>query len=380
MRPLHIAQIVEATVGGVARHVTDLVTHLDPATFVCSLYLSCQRADHDSTRLRELSAQGFCLREVPMARVPNGAAVRQLATWLRQDSIDLVHVHSAKAGYLGRLAADQLGIPVIYTPHAFPFQRTTDWRRPFFRMIERRLAAWTARIICVSESEREEALAAGLPAKPLVVIPNGMDLTEWTAPTVTQRANARQALGHAPGDIVVGALARLVPQKGLDLLLAAADEFLPDFPSAHLLIWGDGPERKSLERMARQLRLPRTEFRGATMSPWDAFAAMDIFTAPSRWEAGPYAVLEAMASGVPVVASSVAGHRDYVEDDHSGLLVEAELPDPLDGALRALLIDADRRDFMGRAARHRVEQYFTLQAMVARTADLYQEVIAEEMS
>jgi glycosyltransferase involved in cell wall biosynthesis len=106
---------------------------------------------------------------------------------------------------------------------------------------------------------------------------------------------------------------------------------------------------------------------------------MDIFTAPSRWEAGPYAVLEAMASGLPVVASAVAGHQDYMEDDHSGLLVEAELPDPLDGALRALLIDADRREFMGRAARHRVEQHFTLCSMVAHTAELYREVIAEEM-
>ena len=104
---------------------------------------------------------------------------------------------------------------------------------------------------------------------------------------------------------------------------------------------------------------------------------MDIYVAPSRWEAGPYAILEAMSCGLPVVASAVAGHTDYVEDNHSGLLVEAETPDPLDGAIRALLIDAERRELLGRVARQRVMQYFTLEAMVQQTAALYREVYAE---
>ena len=378
MAPVRIAQIVEATVGGVARHLMDLVTHLDPAEFACTLYLSFERAESWIGPLRALGARGFPLRELPMARVPHGAAVRQLATWLRQDGIDLVHVHSAKAGYLGRQAAGQLGAPVIYTPHAFPFQRTTDWRCPFYRLLERRWAAQTARIICVSDGECDEALAAGLPAARLVVIPNGIDAAAWPPPTPAQRAAARQALHLTPADLAISTMTRLVPQKGLDLLLAAAEEFLPDFPTARLLIWGEGPQRKALERLTRQLRLPRVTFLGTCASPWDAYAAMDIYVAPSRWEAGPYAVLEAMACGLPVVASAVAGHTDYVEDNHSGLLVAADMPDPLDGALRSLLIDADRRELMGRNGRRRVLQYFTLSTMVARTAQVYREVAAEQ--
>jgi len=278
---------------------------------------------------------------------------------------------------VGRLAADQLGLPAIYTPHAFPFQRTTDWRRPFYRLLERRMAVQTTRIICVSEGERDEALMAGLPAERLRVIPNGIDADVWPAPTSMQRASARRALHIAPTDLVIGALARLVPQKGIDLLLSSAVELLPDFPTARVLIWGDGPMRKSLERKVRQWQLPRTEFLGATSSPWHAYAAMDVFTAPSRWEGAPYAVLEAMACGLPVVASAVAGHTDYLEDNNTGLLVAPETPDLLDGALRSLLVDAERRERMGSAAHRRVQQSFTLQKMVEQTAEQYREVIAE---
>lgn len=377
MTPIRIAHIVEATVGGVARHVIDLVTHLNPAEFSCTLYLSFQRPDSWRDRLSALSRPGTVIRELPMVRAPRGATVRQLVSWLRHDEIDLVHAHSARAGYLGRLAADQLGLPAIYTPHAFPFQRTMDWRKPVYRMLERRLAVHTARIICVSAGEREEALSAGLPAERLVVIPNGLDVDKWPAPTPAQRTQARRAFGLASGDLVIGALARLVPQKGIDLLLMAAAEVLPDFPMARLLIWGEGPRRKALERTARQLHLPRTEFLGAPMSSQDAYQAMDIYAAPSRWEAGPYAVLEAMACALPVVASAVAGHVDYLEHNQTGLLVPPETPDLLDGALRTLLTDSERRERLGNAARARVLSEFTLQPMIEKTAALYQAVLAE---
>ena len=130
MLPIRIAQICEATTGGVARHLIDLVTHLDATDLSCLLYLSLQRPESWTAPLRALAARGVTIRELPMARVPNNGAVQQLRQWLQRDGVNLVHLHSAKAGYLGRLAARGLEIPVIYTPHAFPFQRTTDWLRP----------------------------------------------------------------------------------------------------------------------------------------------------------------------------------------------------------------------------------------------------------
>ena len=374
MSSIRIALIVEATTGGVARHVIDLVTRLDPAQFTCLLYLSFQRPDCWREPFLQLEASGIPLREIPMARVPNAPAVRQIKEWLQRDAVDIAHLHSAKAGYLGREATVDLGIPAIYTPHAFPFQRITDWRHPFYRITERKLARRTEKIICVSEGEADEASMAGLPEDKLVVIPNGIDIAQWPVPTPEQRRQARVRWGLADNDLVIGAMARLVPQKGIDLLLVAAEELFEEFRGARLVIWGDGPDRRMLLRLARRLGVRRVHFPGEAHNPWQAYAAMDIFCAPSRWEAGPYAVLEAMACGLPVIASEVPGHVDYLENDVSGLIVPAELPGPLDGALRTLLIDADRRDALGEAARHRVIHAFTVERMVADTAALYREV------
>jgi len=375
--PIRLAHVVEATTGGVARHVIDLVTHLDPAEFSCVLYLSFERPDSWTEPLRALRQRGVTIREISMARVPNPTAVRQLTGWAQRDAIDILHLHSAKAGYLGRQT--ELSRPLIYTPHAFPFQRTTDWRRPLYRMIECRMAARTTRIITVSAGEYDEALEAGLPPEKLTIIPNGLDLAQWPLPTPDERRQARQALGISDDETLIGAMARLTPQKGIDLLLQAAEDILPDFPTARIIIWGDGPQRAMLERMARRLRLRRVTFAGSTRTPREAYMAMDIFCAPSRWEAGPYAVLEAMASGVPVVAADVAGHADAIVEDETGLLAPPELPGPIAGALRALLVDEDPRKDMGLAGRLRVTQHFSVETMVAATANVYREV-AEKYS
>jgi glycosyltransferase involved in cell wall biosynthesis len=378
MSHIRVAHIVEATTGGVARHVIDLVTRFDPALVSCVLYVSFERPDSWVAPFRALAEHGVVIHEIGMARSPNPAATRQLAGWARRDAVDLLHLHSAKAGYLGRQAAPDVGVPVIYTPHAFPFQRTTDWRRPLYRMIERKLATRTDRIICVSDGECKEALAVGLPEEKLVIIPNGIDPALWPVPSPEQRKQIRRSYGVTDDEMVIGAMARLAPQKGIDLLLEAAEDILPDFPQARILIWGDGPQRKRLRGLARRLRLQRVTFLGNTEHPWNAYAAMDIFCAPSRWEGGPYAVLEAMACGLPVVASEVAGHTDCVEDDVTGRLVTPELPGPIAGALRSLLVDSYHLRLLGQAGRRRLEKAFTLEHMVRSTEALYQEVLVRQ--
>lgn len=379
MSTIRIAQIVEATAGGVARHVVDLVSRLDPARYTCLLYLSFQRPDSRRELFQPLTERGVLLREIPLARVPNAGAVRQLANWMQRDAVDIAHLHSAKAGYLGRQAAFSLGIPTVYTPHAFPFQRITDWRCPFYRVIERRLARHTDTIICVSSGEADEALQVGLAEEKLVVVPNGIDTREWPVPTPDQRRDARARQGFGASDVVVGTMARLVPQKGLDLLLVAAEELFVDFRSLRIAIWGDGPQRRFLQRLVRQKNLRQVSFCGETREPWQAYAAMDIFCAPSRWEAGPYAVLEAMSCGLPVVASDVAGHADYLDHDVSGLIASAELPGPLAGALRTLLIDPDRRAALSEAARRQVAEEYGVERMVAATATVYRQAIRNGM-
>jgi glycosyltransferase involved in cell wall biosynthesis len=379
MPPLCLAHVVEATAGGVARHIHDLVTRLDPIEFTHILYVSFDRRENGAQQLRALADAGVQLRELPMQKVPNRAAEQTLAAWVAEDKVDLLHLHSAKAGFLGRRALRVMPrpLPVIYTPHAFPFQRLNDWLRYLYLLIERRLARETTRIICVSEGEAEAARSAGLPGELLTVIPNGLELARWPVPSQREREQAREAWGISPHEVVVGAMGRLVPQKGFDRLLEAGADLLPDLPYARLFIWGDGPERPALRRLARTLRLPRVTFLGGTEEPWRAYAAMDIYCAPSRWEAGPYAVLEAMACALPVVASRVAGNEDYVVDGETGLVVDASFPGELDTTLRQFINDPNARDLMGQAGRHRVADHFTVSRMVEATAAVYRAAMQE---
>jgi glycosyltransferase involved in cell wall biosynthesis len=378
--PIRIAYVVEATTGGVAHHVIDLVTHINREEFQPILYLSFQRPESWKDAFRALRDDGVLLREIPMRRLPNWGAVHQITSWAGRDAVDILHLHSARAGYLGRQAADNLGTPVIYTPHAFPFQRTTDRLRFLYRISERKQAELTSAIICVSEGERAEGLAAGLPEEKLVVIPNGIDIAQWPLPRAYQRYKARETLGVAEDEVVVGSMTRLVPQKGIDLLLQAWEELPPGMPvRPRLLIWGNGPQRSALERLAARFHLKGVSFLGDTDCPWLGYAAMDIYCAPSRWEGGPYAVLEAMACGLPVVASAIAGHVDYVEDEVTGRLITNEFPGPLAAGLNTLLIDDDLRALYGEAGRRHVEEHFTLSAMVEKTEELYRKVYAESL-
>lgn len=374
MSPIRIAHIIEATTGGVARHIQDLVAGLSTEDYISFLYVSLSRPESWRQEFKALAEQGITVRETPMQHIPNPTVVRKLAGWLEEDEINIAHTHSAKAGYLGRLAAAEAGVPAIYTPHAFPFQRTTDLLRPCYRIVERRLARITEEIICVSAGERELGLAAGLPDQKLCVIPNGLSLTRWTVPTPQQRREVRTLYGFANDDMIIGAVGRLTPQKGYDVLLAAAEELLPDFPQARFVFWGDGEQRVALQRMARRLRLPRIFWAGEIRDTWQAYAAMDIFCAPSRWEAGPYVLLEAMACALPIVASDVPGHADYLEDGESGMLVAPELPGPLEGALRSVLLDEDRRITLGIAARQRLVSCYTVERMIHSTESLYHRV------
>ena len=377
MSIIRLAQIVEATTGGVARHVIDLVSHLDPEEFHCTLLLSLQRADSWRDEFAHLAEQGFTLHEIPMVKVPDGNSVDLIKKILQQESIELVHLHSAKAGYHGRLACRKLNLPIIYTPHAFPFQRTSDLLRPLYRYIERKLLADTTRIICVSPGENALALQAGFPAEKLQVIRNGIDLAKWPLIDATSRRSARAKFNISERETVVGVLARLEAQKGIDILLRSLPALLADFPAVRVLIWGEGSQRAQLLKMTRRCPAGRVSLLGATSNARECYRAMDIYCAPSRWEAGPYAIMEAMACGLPIIASQVVGHTDCLEHNHSALLVPAGDTAQLREALRTILTDLPLCQSLGASARAAIEQQGDLADMVEETAQLYRQLIIE---
>jgi glycosyltransferase involved in cell wall biosynthesis len=299
-------------------------------------------------------------------------AARALAAQLRAGGYDLLHVHAAKAGALGRVVgALARRTPVVYSPHCLPF--VGDFgplRRHGGALAERLLALVTARVVCVCEDERREALGAGIAADRLRVVHNGC------APCAADTPPDAATAAFAAGGPLVAAVAVLREQKRLDVLLDATPAILAADPRARVAIIGDGPLRERLGARAAalgldaQARFAFVPFGGSSASH---LAAVDVFVLPSAWEGLAIGLLEALACGVPVVASAVGGTPEAITPD-VGTLVPPDDAPALAGAVIELLGDGPRRAAMGEAGRRRHAERFGLERMVAATAAVYDEI------
>jgi glycosyltransferase involved in cell wall biosynthesis len=302
------------------------------------------------------------------------AAARQLDRLLRRGRQDILHVHAAKAGALGRMVGALPRRPrVVYSPHSLPF--VGDFgplRRHGGAAVERALALLTDRIVCVSEHERDAAAAAGIARRRLRVVVNGC------APCPPDVEADAATAELATGGPLVAAIAVLRRQKRLDVLIDAAPRVFEQVPDARIAIIGGGPLQAELEERARGAGLsgdPRfamLPFHGPSARH---LAATDLFVLPSAWEGLPIGVLEALACGVPVVATRVGGTPEAVSED-VGTLVDPGDAAGLAEAIVALLTDPERRRAMAAAARARHAERFGLQQMLDGTAAVYDELVA----
>lgn len=270
---------------------------------------------------------------------------------------DILHAHNPtmlQYGGLGRLVS---GARLVVTdhggrPHRTP--RAAEWRR-------------VDAAVAVSEVTARRSLAAD--HLPIRVIHNGV---EPAAPGA--RAASRAALGLPDDAFVAVCVARLVAVKAHDVLLQAAARARGDAPV--LLLVGDGPERDELQRLAARLGLARVRFLGARADVGDILAAADVAVLASRDEGLPLALLEAMAHGLPIVATTVGGVSELVREGLEGLLVPADDADALAAALGRVGGDAPLRQRLGDAAHHRVREDFSLDAAAAAYADLYRRLVS----
>jgi glycosyltransferase involved in cell wall biosynthesis len=276
----------------------------------------------------------------------------------------VVYLHSAKAGLAGRLAV-RGSRPTVFVPHAWSFHAVGGLLARASLVWERVATRWTSVLVCVSEGEREQGVAAGLRVT-WRVIPNGVDLIRFRPSGAKARQSAREALDLDGAPLVV-CLGRLSRQKGQDVLLDAWPSVLAAVPEARLALVGDGPERDAL--LARAT--PRVELLPGVAEVRPLLAAADVVVAPSRWDGMSLVLLEAMASARCIVATDVPGARD-------ALGAEAELippgeAAPLAQALASRLDDESRRDAEAVANRSRAEACFGLERMT----DAHRALVAE---
>jgi len=298
----------------------------------------------------------------------DAASVSRLASAARR--ADLIHGHGLRGAALAAAAGVKSRTPVVITVHnriGSPSLLTKLGLRGAFRH--------SRAIIAVSQAVAEDIglIAPGI--RTVEVIPNGVELPEPVSDA--HRAEARRRMGLAGTDLVVLAVGRLEHEKGFDVLLRAASE-LADRGSIRILIAGDGSRREELESLAGKLGLGSTvRFLGYRTDLSECYAAADVVAAPSRSEGQGLAALEAMAYGLPVIASRTGGLPEVVEDGVTGILVTPEDIHALAETLAALLCDPESRVRLGDAGRRKVERQFRLETMLERTADLYRSTVCE---
>lgn len=365
--PFPVLQLLVSTaVGGGPRHVFDLVTHLSRDEFAPIVM-----APPDGLFFDRFSRAGIQAIAAPLNRLRLGPFF-QILRLARSRGIRVIHSHGKGAGLYGRLAGRLAGVPTLHTFHGIHYESYSSSGQALYLSLERRLARLTHTVINVSKSQEAEGLSLGLfNAEQSVVIPNGIDVAELDR-TVALAPISRDALGLTRDDLVLGCVARFDPVKGLDLLLRAVGVLVKRYHRLKLVLAGDGSEATKLRRLSEALGMgDRVFFAGVVEDAFRLFPALDVYVSPSRKEGLPLAPLEAMALGLPVVATRVPGHLDVVAAGETGLLAEPGDSESLAAAIARLLDDPDLRKRMGQAGLKRVKEQFTVERMTGQIAEIY---------
>lgn len=294
----------------------------------------------------------------------------QVGRAIRDAMPDLVHLHGTRGAFFGALAKIGAGLrpKFVYTIHGLSYRKERGGRRLAFTTAELLACRSAARVISVSKSDMMDVVRRRLVQTAQVChIPNAIDLDAFRS--LPDRGAIRQELGLPSEAFVVGTVARLVPGKGVADLLQAACHC----PGLTLAVVGDGPERPALERQARRAGVS-AHFLGERDDTPRVLAAMDLFVLPSYWEGEPVALLEAMAAGVPSVATKTVGAEDLLCNSGTGVLVPIGQPEALAAVLRDLAIaPTERLEHMSALGRQWVADR-TPERMARQVAAVYGEL------
>jgi glycosyltransferase involved in cell wall biosynthesis len=361
MRVVHVMASGER--GGGADHLAGLLPELRQRGVECLAVVGAQ-----GPLAVRLEGAGFPVSRLDLlgSRVDPRPVVR-LRDTLRLLEPDLVHCHGTRAAWM--VTAGLVPGPWVYTVHGLSYRQSGSFVRRGLR-----LAAETAvcrradEVVSVSAADIDDLRRRrAIRADRGVHIPNAVD-TERFRPR--DRAETRRRLGIADDAFVVGTVARLVTQKGVGDLVSAVSRL----PGATLVVVGDGPLRGELERQAAADGTAAV-FLGSRDGVEEVLPSFDVFVLPSLWEGEPIALLEAMASGLPCVATATSGSREVLSEPGRGVLVPLRDPAAIAAAVAALRADEDRCASLGAAARASVAAR-TWGTVAERLVDVYDEVLA----
>lgn len=332
--------------------------------------------------MERIKGSGASIKPVDMSNKFNFKVILQMVNLMKEQNIDIVHSQGARAEFFSRLAAKLAGVHIIVSTVAMPVEGfdVNPIKKFIYTVLNRFTECFVDRFIVVSEAlDKVMRERHRIEPQKLVTIFNGIETDEYSIPdeeVMCGKSRLREELGLENNVPVIGAIGRLVWQKGFEYFIDVIPEVLKEFKEARFLIVGEGPLENKLKVKSKKLKVDdKVIFTGFRNDIKEILASIDIFVMPSLLEGLPMILLEAMAMGKPIIATDIEGIKEILENGRTGLLVPPRDPQALSEAIGDLLIHKDKARQIGLAARKAVEERFGVDIMVQKVEGAYEELL-----
>jgi len=379
-RPIRVLRIIaRLNIGGPARHVALLSAGLDRKGYRHLVVAGRESGDEGSLRnlTNEMGVEVMNLSQLGREISPGNDlfCIWELIRVIRKFRPDIVHTHTAKAGFVGRIAALVAGVPcIVHTFHGHVLRGYFSFlKNMVFRNLEKFLAKKTDLLITVSRRVAEELAQEGVaPIDRFEVVPLGLSLDSFLK--VKPHEDLKKELGLSEGARLMGVVGRLVPIKDLESLLQAMAILQRGHSDLHLALAGDGESRLALMDSARHQGLgDRVHFLGWRHDLGFIYGGMDLVVLSSRNEGTPVSLIEALAAGRRVVATAVGGVPEVLEEGKLGRLVPAG---DVGGLAEAIRVELGRSGSLSQSRRKAIVSCYSPEKLVDRINNLYLRILA----
>lgn len=355
--------------GGTGTSLNDLVLGLDKQRFnAIFIYLSGYGVDKNL--IEEAGYEVFYLSNIEFINAFRFSILFRLVRILKEHNVDIIHCHRHKPSFYGTLAAKIAGVPVIFS-HVHGLNRSKNPRRKFINWI---ILRWVTKIVAVSKAVKEDVLRDNPTVRPeqVILIRNSIDYDRFADVQITKE-QAKQNIGLKANSFVFGTVGRLAHTKGQTYLIKAFVKIKQTLPSAHLIFIGEGPLRNQLEAQAAKASPDSIHFLGRRDDVPELLRAMDVFVFPSIAEGFGLALAEAMAAGVPCIATEVGGMPEIINGEDVGLLVPPGDPEALAKAMIGIAnMPEQELKCLIEKAKERIRTNFNHDVVIKKLENIYE--------
>lgn len=376
---IRVLHVLRQASGGMRVHVTTLLRNMDRKRY--SLMVACPRNTIVDGDLLSLGIKLFYVNIGeginPLVHVKSFLHLMRI---MKENSIQVVHCHGARAGIIGRAAAILTGTPVIiYTVHNFVYQGTAKgWGKWLLSRAERLFQPTTSKYIVVSRALAAEMIKnEGIPAAKINVVYNGVNLDNFNI--IQDCVKKKEQLGLNPHAVIIGTAGRLIATKGVFYFIKAARLVREKFPVTQFLVVGEGPERPALLKLVKNLEMENhILFLGYRTDLPAILPLISVFVVPTISEGQSIVTLEAMAARRPIVAFETGGIPELLHHYRTGILVREKDSRYLAKGIIEVLENPLLAGKIANRARYMVEKKFRQETMIQRTEEIYRQCLEEK--